>query len=43
MDGGPTSEEVDRVLEKMSQEGYEKLTEAEKRTLEAASQRLRRQ
>ncbi len=43
MDGGPTSEEVDRVLEKMSQEGYEKLTEEEKRTLEAASQRLRRQ
>jgi Uncharacterized membrane protein (homolog of Drosophila rhomboid) len=43
MDGGPTSEEVDRVLEKMSQEGYEKLTDAEKRTLEAASQRLRRQ
>ena len=42
-DGGPTSEEVDRVLEKMSQEGYEKLTDAEKRTLEAASQRLRRQ
>ena len=41
--GGPTSEEVDRVLEKMSRDGYEKLTDAEKRTLEEASQRLRRQ
>ena len=25
--GGPTSEEVDRVLEKMSRDGYEKLTD----------------
>ena len=41
--GGPTSEEVDRVLEKMSRDGYEKLTDAEKLTLEEASQRLRRQ
>ncbi len=41
--GGPTSEEVDRVLEKMSRDGFESLTEAERRTLEEASQRLRRQ
>ena len=42
-DGGPTTEEVDRVLEKMSQDGYEKLTDAERRILEEASKRLRRQ
>ena len=42
-DGGPTSEEVDRVLEKMSRDGFESLTEAERRTLDEASKRLRRQ
>ena len=42
-DDGPTSEEVDRVLEKMSRDGFESLTDAERRTLELASQRLRRQ
>lgn len=42
-EGDPSSEEVDRVLEKMSRDGFESLTDAERRTLELASQRLRRQ
>ena len=42
-DGWPTSEEVDRVLEKMSSDGFESLTATEREILEKASQRLRRQ
>ncbi|MCR4575098.1 MAG: rhomboid family intramembrane serine protease [Lentisphaeria bacterium] len=42
-DDGPTSNEVDRVLEKMSTAGYESLTAAEREILEQASRRLRQQ
>ena len=42
-DDGPASDEVDRVLEKMSSPGYESLTAAEREILEQASRRLRRQ
>ena len=38
----PASEEVDRILEKMSRDGYESLTAGERETLEQASRRLRR-